>query len=69
MFEDYLFYFKSNDGEASTIRSYFSAIKQLYIVNDKVGINFKKIYKMFPANVKKVGKNACCNTPVRSKSR
>ena len=69
MFEAYLFYFKSNDGKASTIRSYFSAIKPIYIVNDRVGIHFKKIHKMFPANVKKVGKNACCKTPVRSKSR
>jgi integrase len=58
MLEDYLFYFKSNDRKAFTIRSYFFAIELLCIVNDKVGINFKKIHKMFPANVKKAGKNA-----------
>ena len=66
MLEDYLFYFKSKNRKASTIRSYFSALELLCIVNDKNGINFKKIHKMFPPNVKKAGKDSYSTNDIQN---
>ncbi|MCJ8306516.1 MAG: site-specific integrase [Nitrosopumilus sp.] len=65
MLEDYLFYFKAKNLKTPTIRSYFSAIELLCIVNDKNGINFKKIHKMFPPNVKKAGRDSYSTNDVQ----
>jgi len=47
MMEDYLFYIKKRQ-KARSVKLPFAALELLCIVNDKLGINFKKIRKMFP---------------------
>ena len=57
MLEDYLFDLKKKVSPNS-LNSPFAALELFCIVNDKIGINFKKIRKMFPARLKVGGKKA-----------
>ena len=57
MLEDYLFYLKKRLSPRS-VKLPFAAIELLCLVNDKLGINFKKIRKMFPATEQLTGKKA-----------
>ncbi|MHB8546599.1 MAG: tyrosine-type recombinase/integrase [Nitrosotalea sp.] len=57
MLEDWLFHLKKSL-RLNTIKPFFQAIELFCIVNDKGGINFKKIHKMYPANDKTSGKRA-----------
>lgn len=57
MLEDYLFYLKKKVSPNS-LNTPFAALELFCIVNDKIGINFKKIRKMFPARLKVGGKKA-----------
>jgi integrase/recombinase XerD len=57
MLEDWLFVLKKTL-KANTIKPFFQAIELLCVVNDKSGINFKKIHKMYPSTDKTSGKRA-----------
>lgn len=55
MLEDYLFDLKKKVSPNS-INTPFAALDLFCTINDKIGINFKKIRKMFPAREKVGGK-------------
>jgi len=57
MLEDWLFHLKKTL-KANTIKPFFQAVELLCVVNDKSGINFKKIHKMYPSTDKTSGKRA-----------
>jgi len=57
MLEDHLFDLKKKVSPNS-LNSPFAALELFCIINDKIGINFKKIRKMFPARLKVGGKKA-----------
>lgn len=57
MLEDYLFHLKKIVSPNS-LNSPFAALDLFCTMNDKTGINFKKIRKMFPARQRLVGKKA-----------
>jgi len=57
MLEDYLFDLKKKVSPNS-LNTPFAALELFCIINDKIGINFKKIRKMFPARLKVGGKKA-----------
>jgi len=65
MLEDWLFDLKKTL-RLNTIKPFFQAIELFCIVNDKVGINFKKIHKMYPANDKTSGKRAWATKEIQA---
>jgi hypothetical protein len=64
MLEDWLFYLKKKL-KANTIKPFFSGLELFCTVNDKSGINWKKIRKMFPAGEKLAGKRVAASAITR----
>lgn len=64
MLEDYLFYLKKRQN-ARSVKLPFAALELLCIVNDKLGINFKKIRRMFPASEQISGKKPWTTTQIQ----
>lgn len=65
MLEDYLFHMKRKELSRSYCSGTFSALELLCILNDKVGLNWKKIRKMMPASKKPTGQKPWSTTQIQ----